>query len=693
MTTLSELFPVGGGGNTSDFVASGTLPNGKPVILKANGQVEVVSGSGGSQSIPLGSEVVYNAGRSDYNSVAFDPNNANKFVIVYKDNANSNYGTAIVGTVSGSNISFGSEVVFNSGNTNYTELAFDPNTANKFVVTYQDGANNSYGAAILGTISGTNISFGSEVVYQTSESNYNTVSFDPNTANKFVISYLIGVSSGNAIVGTVSGTSLSFGTTVVFEAAKAEFPAISFDPNTANKFIIAYNDGGDSDKGKAIVGTLSGTTTSFGSAAVFNTSATGKTKASFDQNTAGKFVVAYRGASDHGNAVVGTVSGTSISFGTAVVFNSATTSFLNIDFDPNRANKCVIAYRDAGNSNHATVIEGTVSGTGISFGSQIVVNSGNSDYMDVSFDPNVSGKFIVAYKDSGNSNYGTVVLGQFNTLQTNLTATNFLGTATAAYTNGQTASIMLKGGISDNQSSLTVGSTYYVQTNGTFATSAGVPPVLAGKAVSATSLLLNGLDEIPSQSGNTGKFLTTNGSAASWGTVAPAGLTLLSTVTASGVTTVLVDDTFDSTYDSYVLIASSMQASSNGSNLLMRLKIGGSIITSTTYYYRSLVINSNASGNTLASNQGTGTNEVTLVNNMRGRSYHSVDLELKFNNPSSTSLNHNWSMAAVGNNEDNRLASHIGGGTNKTLAAMTGVQLRISSGTLSGTFRLYGVAK
>jgi len=40
--------------------------------------------------------------------------------------------------------------------------------------------------------------------------------------------------------------------------------------------------------------------------------------------------------------------------------------------------------------------------------------------------------------------------------------------------------------------------------------------------------LLNGLapappvipEEIPSQTGNTGKFLTTNGSAASWGTVA-----------------------------------------------------------------------------------------------------------------------------------------------------------------------------
>ena len=402
-----------------------------------------------------GSEVVYNAGRSDYNSVAFDPNNANKFVIVYKDNANSNYGTAIVGTVSGTTISFGSEVVFNA-ESNYTALAFDPNTANKFVVTYADGANNNYGTAILGTISGTNISFGSEVVYQSSESNSNTVSFDPNTANKFVIAYLIGVSSGNAIVGTVSGTSLSFGTTVVYEAAKAEFPSISFDPNTANKFIIAYNDGGDSDKGKAIVGTLSGTTTSFGSAAVFNTSATGKTRASFDPNTAGKFVVAYRGgASENGNAVVGTVSGTSISFGTSVVFNSGTTPLLDIDFDPNTANRFIIAYRDGGNSNHGTAIVGTVSGTNISFGSAVVFNSPSTDWISISFDPNTANNYVIAYKDNTNSNYGTAIVGNAS-------------------------------------DTLTIGSTYYVQSDGTVSTVSTSPAIILGKAVSSTSLILKG---------------------------------------------------------------------------------------------------------------------------------------------------------------------------------------------------------
>ena len=41
-----------------------------------------------------------------------------KIVIAYRDNGNSNYGTAVVGTVSGTSISFGTPVVFESDGTN-----------------------------------------------------------------------------------------------------------------------------------------------------------------------------------------------------------------------------------------------------------------------------------------------------------------------------------------------------------------------------------------------------------------------------------------------------------------------------------------------------------------------------------------------------------------------------------------------
>jgi len=54
--------------------------------------------------------------------------------------------------------------------------------------------------------------------------------------------------------------------------------------------------------------------------------------------------------------------------------------------------------------------------------------------------------------------------------------------------------------------------------------------------------------EIPSQSGNSGKFLTTNGSAASWGTVASGGMTLLKTLNTTSGTSHAADSLDLSTY-------------------------------------------------------------------------------------------------------------------------------------------------
>ena len=66
------------------------------------------------------------------------------------------------------------------------------------------------------------------------------------------------------MVGTVSGISISFGTPVVFESGETNFISATYDPDE-EKVVIVYTDGGDSDKGKAVVGTVSGTSISFGS--------------------------------------------------------------------------------------------------------------------------------------------------------------------------------------------------------------------------------------------------------------------------------------------------------------------------------------------------------------------------------------------------------------------------------------------
>ena len=485
MSNLSELLPTGGGQNAVDFVASGTLSSGQTVALKADGTVSVVSATGTSipESIPAGSEYVYNAAQTNFPQIAFDPNDAGKFVIAYRDAGNSNFGTAIVGTVNGATLSFGAEYVF-SGYTNSPSLVFDPNNAGKFVIAYRDNDNSSYGTAIVGTVSGTTISFGSEVVFNSGVTNTISCAYD-SLNSKVVIAYTNSSNSGygTVVIGTISGSAISFGSPVVFESATTDGKSCVFD-STNNKVVIAYDDSGNTSKGTAIVGTVSGTSISFGSPVVFGTNYTSKISMAFDSTT-GKVVVAY---ADYSNserltAIVGTVSGTSISFG-SIVSNGNICGNTAIAFDPASSGKCVISYKNNSNTSYGTAVTGTVTGTSFAFGSENVFNAGTTDYTAMAFDPNSAGKFLVTYQDGSNSSYGTAVVGQTAATLTN--NTDFIGITAEAISDTATGAVNVYGGINEAQSGLTIGSDYYVQADGSLSTTAS--SVKVGKAISATTI-------------------------------------------------------------------------------------------------------------------------------------------------------------------------------------------------------------
>ena len=101
------------------------------------------------------------------------------------------------------------------------------------------------------------------------------------------------------------------------------------------------------------------------------------------------------------------------------------------------------------------------------------------------------GKIINVYAShSGSAGY--TVSGKslvFQTATTTLTADNFLGFSAAGYSDGNTASISVLGS-KTTQSSLTIGKDYYVQDNGTIGIGKSSFGVIAGKALSATSLLI-----------------------------------------------------------------------------------------------------------------------------------------------------------------------------------------------------------
>jgi len=201
MSNLSELLPTGGGQNAVDFVASGTLSSGQTVALNSNGTVSQVSSTGKSFSENVGTETQFQNGNPEWTSAVFDVASG-KVVIAYRDTLNLSYGKAVVGTVSGDTISFGTPVVWLTATANFVTACYD-SVAEKVVVFYTTGTT---GYAIVGTVSGTSISFGSAVTYSTQNPAYTGVSFDT-SAGKTVTAFTAQSNSnyGTAIVGTVSG--------------------------------------------------------------------------------------------------------------------------------------------------------------------------------------------------------------------------------------------------------------------------------------------------------------------------------------------------------------------------------------------------------------------------------------------------------------------------------------------------------
>ncbi len=400
--------PIAGNLTTENFIgfAHAAYADGQKATVKTTGSIARNIPQIASASSSIGTAVVFESANAPFVSATFD-SNSNKVVIAYRDKGNSEYGTAVVGTVSGTSVSFGTPVVFESASSRYFSATFDSN-ANKVVIAYRDDGNSEYGTAIVGTVSGTSISFGSPTVFESATTNFISATFDSDE-NRVVIAYSDDANSsyGTAIVGTVSGTSISFGSATVFESASSNAISATFDSSN-NKVVIAYADVGNSTYGTAIVGTVSGTSISFGSASVFESASSQYISATFDSSN-NKVVIAYKdeGNSNHGTAIVGTVSSTSISFGSATVFESAGSDHISATFDSN-INKIVIAYEDEGNSDYGTVVVGTVSGTSISFGSAEVFESASTNTISATFDSNAN-KVVIGYKDAGNSNYGTAV--------------------------------------------------------------------------------------------------------------------------------------------------------------------------------------------------------------------------------------------------------------------------------------------
>ena len=483
-----------GGGGTLQLVASGAIADGAAVIAKTNGKVGIVTESILS-TITFGSFVDIATNTKNANlklsqieqpHAVFIPD-SNKIVLVYNDQDNTDRPTAVVVSVDGDTLTYGSPTVFNDHTTYYMDVTYDTSN-DKVVIAFQDNETNNQGAAIVGEVVGNSIFFGDKVLFN---ANNNTgermsITYDTN-ASKVLICYRdASVSDGRGIVGTVSGNSISFGSPVSFNSSNTEYIDSVYDIN-AQKHVIVFRDTGDSNKGKAVVATISGTSVSYGTVATFNGASTLYIRVAYDTANQ-KVLIVYEddANSDYGTGIVGTVSGTDITFGSETVFESAAVQEIGVAYEEN-AGKFVTVYRDNGNSNYGTAVVGTISGTSVTFDTPVVFYEGNTVACNATYLPYFR-KVAIFFKESGVKGISTLGI----LTKSNLTSGNFIGFSDGAYSDGQTATIQIAGSVDDAQSGLTTAKTYYVQNDGGISTTKGNPAVIAGTSLSDTQIIVQG---------------------------------------------------------------------------------------------------------------------------------------------------------------------------------------------------------
>ena len=491
MSNLSELLPAGAGAKSADFVASGTLGSGVTVALKSDGTVEAVAETQQSQSV--GTPVSVTGRASEWQAAVYDSTN-NKIVLVWKDTGGSGQGDAVVGTVSGNTISFGSiarEVIGTAANRGYN-LAYD-STSGKIIVGYQRDSTSYYEAAV-GTISGTSISFGTPVVFSSVSSAtvgpYTIqVIYDP-SANKTAFIYYSGsgdATRGRAKVGTVSGTSISFGSETTWSSGNVGTNLSVFDTNR-NEIVTIFKKNYGTREAFGIVASISGTSISFNSETSFASSNVyGAYQALAYDSENSRFVILYRNSSSEGVYVVATNTGT-LSYGTTTQFASANT-YNDGQAVYDSVNNAVIiswspTYAGTGTIRAATVNPATNT---LSFGSSIQYQANSLNYQRLAFDSG-NGKVCVFYQYVTGSNIGYSVIYQAPYLLSN--NTDFIGITDQAIADTATGAVIVQGGVSDKVTGLTANTDYYVQADGSISTT--VSSVPAGRALSTTSILLEG---------------------------------------------------------------------------------------------------------------------------------------------------------------------------------------------------------
>lgn len=298
-------------------------------------------------------------------------------------------------------VTFGTEYTTPNTSTHYSDCTVLDST--HIAVVYRGSSYDSDGIIRVGVVSNDDeISWGSEYVFwDYSEEDYDLsyCKVEKLDTNKLVIAWYTSVGSRSVIATVSNGNEVAFGTRSA--SGQRYFSELDLTVLSTSSFVIAGKNSQDSNYGTASVATVSGTDITYGSNYIFNSADTDYT--SIDALDSTHFVVSYKddGGDDYGCSKIGVISSsTVITFGDEYVFNSTNTEYIdNCRIDDTNF---IISYRDTGNSGYGTAIIGTVSnGDEIAYGSEYLFKNSSTWYTSISVLD--TGVLIVSWYDGAKS--------------------------------------------------------------------------------------------------------------------------------------------------------------------------------------------------------------------------------------------------------------------------------------------------
>ncbi len=225
---------------------------------------------------------------------------------------------AVVATRSGSTISYGSAIVVRAG-LSPQGLSICKLSSTTALITYEEATNNYLAGKVL-TVSGTSVSAGTEATIN-SVSQYPSVTrlSDTSAACAYVQGGL------KVVVASVSGTTLTWNTPATVSSVGVN-QLISITSLSSTSVLTVFDNSNASNYPYAVVSTISGTTVTNGTAVSLDSLGASNFMgvAAFSGTSA--VAVWARTSGSYGMAVGMTISGTTITVGTPITYSAAATT-------------------------------------------------------------------------------------------------------------------------------------------------------------------------------------------------------------------------------------------------------------------------------------------------------------------------------------------------------------------------------